>query len=69
MATVRDILKALDVITGGRVITDSFGYGGANPFVVTKTSGIPGKADRTARSRLGRSRYARQKSSGYDDPD
>ena len=38
MATVRDILKALDVITGGRVITDSFGYGGANPFVVTKTS-------------------------------
>ena len=66
MATVRDILKALDVITGGRVITDSFGYGGANPFVVTKTSGIPGKA---ARSRLGRSRYARQKSSGYDDPD
>lgn len=24
MATVRDILKALDVITGGRVITDSF---------------------------------------------
>ena len=34
MATVRDILKALDVITGGRVITDSFGYGGANPFVV-----------------------------------
>ena len=42
MATVRDILKALDVITGGRVITDSFGYGGANPFVVTKTSGIPG---------------------------
>ena len=44
MATVRDILKALDVITGGRVITDSFGYGGANPFVVTKTSGIPGKA-------------------------
>ena len=44
MATVRDILKALNVITGGRVITDSFGYGGANPFVVTKTSGIPGKA-------------------------
>ena len=44
MATVRDILKARDVITGGRVITDSFGYGGANPFVVTKTSGIPGKA-------------------------
>ena len=44
MATVRDILKALDVITGGRVITDSFGYGGAHPFVVTKTSGIPGKA-------------------------
>lgn len=70
MATVRDILKALDVITGGRVITDSFGYGGANPFVVTKTSGIPRQScDRTARSRLGRSRYARQKSSGYDDPD
>ena len=32
MATVRDILKALDVITGGRVITDSFGYGGATPL-------------------------------------
>ena len=44
MATVRDILKALDTITGGRVITDSFSYGGGNPFVVTKTSGIPGKA-------------------------
>ena len=68
MATVRDILKALDVITGGRVITDSFGYGGANPFVVTKTSGIPGKAV-TELPGLGRSRYARQKSSGYDDPD
>ncbi|MCD7873519.1 MAG: hypothetical protein LUH17_00670 [Acidaminococcaceae bacterium] len=44
MATVRDILKALDTITGGRVITDSFSYSGGNPFVVTKTSGIPGKA-------------------------
>ena len=44
MATVRDILKALDVITDGRVITDSFGYGGANPLVVTHTSRIQGKA-------------------------
>lgn len=44
MATVRDILKALDTITGGRVITKPFDYAGGNPFVVTKTSGIPGKA-------------------------
>lgn len=41
---VKDILEALDTITGGRVIRNSSCYAGANPFVVTKTSGIPGKA-------------------------
>lgn len=41
---VKDILEALDVISGGRVVRNSSGYAGANPFVVTKTSGIPGKA-------------------------
>lgn len=44
MTKVRDILTALDVITGGRVVKTSADYTGANPFVVTKTSGIPGKA-------------------------
>lgn len=42
--TVRDVVCALDVITGGRVIKGPGCYGGKNPFVVTKTSGIPGKA-------------------------
>jgi hypothetical protein len=42
---VADVLSALDKITGGRVITssdDAFGTG--NPFVVVKSSNIPGKA-------------------------
>ena len=42
---VADILEALNEITGGRVITqaeDAFARG--NPFVVVKTSHIPGKA-------------------------
>jgi len=43
--TVRDVLEALNEITGGRVITkaeDAFAQG--NPFVVVKTSHLPGKA-------------------------
>lgn len=39
--TVNDLEKALDVITGGRVITSG---NRKNPFVVTKSSDIPGKA-------------------------
>ncbi len=43
--TVRDVLAALDTITGGRVITSAEdAFGKANPFVVVKTSHIPGKA-------------------------
>jgi hypothetical protein len=42
---VRDVLTALDNITGGRVIKSIEDYtGGKNPFVVTKSSDIPGKA-------------------------
>lgn len=44
-ATVADVLDALNTITAGRVITKTdvpFGVG--NPFVVTKSSNIPGKA-------------------------
>lgn len=43
--TVADVLEALNVITNGRVIMKAetpFGVG--NPFVVTKSSNIPGKA-------------------------
>ncbi len=43
--TARDVLDALNEITAGRVITnaeDAFGQG--NPFVVVKTSHLPGKA-------------------------
>jgi hypothetical protein len=43
--TVRDVRDALNEITGGRVITkaeDAFSQG--NPFVVVKTSHLPGKA-------------------------
>ncbi len=42
---VADVLQALDAITGGRVvkgIADLFGA--KNPFVITKTSHVPGKA-------------------------
>ena len=42
--TVADIIQALDVITGGRIVKGPADYAGGNPFVVTKTSGIPGKA-------------------------
>lgn len=44
MTKVKDILNSLDVITGGRIVKGPMDYAGANPFVVTKTSGIPGKA-------------------------
>ena len=43
--TARDVLSALSKITGGRTIRnaeDAFGV--PNPWVVTKTSNIPGKA-------------------------
>ncbi|NWF56733.1 MAG: Nif3-like dinuclear metal center hexameric protein [Syntrophaceae bacterium] len=43
--TARDVLFALNEITGGRVITkaeDAFAQG--NPFVIVKTSHLPGKA-------------------------
>lgn len=44
-ATVADVLRALDKICAGRLIKrveDAFGNG--NPFVVVKTSHLPGKA-------------------------
>ncbi|MCD8083808.1 MAG: Nif3-like dinuclear metal center hexameric protein [Clostridiales bacterium] len=42
---VRDILAALDDLTGGRCVSGPEDYAsGKNPFVVTKSSGIPGKA-------------------------
>jgi len=42
---VKDVLQALDDLTGGRCLKTSGDYShGANPFVVTKTSDIPGKA-------------------------
>ena len=44
MVLVRDILNALDTVTGGRVVKGPSCYSGGNRFVVTKTSGIPGKA-------------------------
>ncbi len=43
--TVSDIVQALDRITGGRVVTDVGRVAaGLNPFVVTKSSDLPGKA-------------------------
>lgn len=45
IVTARDVLHVLDNITGGRVITSPEDLtGGKNPFVVTKSSNIPGKA-------------------------
>jgi hypothetical protein len=44
MALVSDVLGALDTITGGRVVKGPSCYSGGNRFIVTKTSGIPGKA-------------------------
>lgn len=42
---VKDVLKALDDLTNGRCVKSSSDYAnGKNPFVVTKTSNIPGKA-------------------------
>jgi hypothetical protein len=43
--TVADVNEALNVISNGRVImkTDA-PFGTGNPFIVTKSSGIPGKA-------------------------
>ena len=41
---VKDVQAALDVITGGRLVKGPACYAGKNPFVVTKSSGIPGKA-------------------------
>ncbi len=41
---VKDLLQVLDVITGGRCVRDAaVSGGGENRFVVTKSSGIPGK--------------------------
>lgn len=43
--TVNEVVKALDTITGGRVVTDiSQLTAGTNPFVVMKSSNIPGKS-------------------------
>lgn len=42
---VRDVLKALDDLTGGRCITSPADYvSGKNRFVLTKSSGLAGKA-------------------------
>jgi hypothetical protein len=40
---VKNVLDALDKITGGRVVKGPADYAGANRFVTTKTSHIPGK--------------------------
>jgi len=41
----KDVLMALDKITGGRVVKSPEDIsGGKNPFVVTKSSNLPGKA-------------------------
>lgn len=42
--TVKDLVMALDTITGGRVIRPGGASAGKNPFIVTKSSDIPGKA-------------------------
>ncbi|MEW6522984.1 MAG: Nif3-like dinuclear metal center hexameric protein [Bacillota bacterium] len=42
---VSDVVRALDAITGGRVVTSPADlFSGSNRFVVTKSSNIPGKA-------------------------
>ncbi|MBD2844956.1 Nif3-like dinuclear metal center hexameric protein [Paenibacillus sp. IB182496] len=42
---VRDVVEALDRISGGRMVKDwNEVTSGANPYVVTKTSHIPGKS-------------------------
>lgn len=40
---VKDVLEALDKITGGRIIRSPADFAGGNHFVTTKTSDIPGK--------------------------
>lgn len=43
--TVADVTEALNVISNGRVVTRAdLPFGTGNPFIVTKSSGIPGKA-------------------------
>ena len=43
--TVADVVDALDRITGGRVCVNASDlFSGRNRFVVTKSSGLPGKA-------------------------
>lgn len=45
MATVHDVLQALDTITGGRCLKNTAEIAdGRNRFVISKTSDIPGKA-------------------------
>lgn len=45
VTTVADVVEALNVITNGRCITKpETPFGTGNPFVVTKSSNIPGKA-------------------------
>ena len=45
VTSAKDIVRALDLVTGGRVIKDLGSWtSGKNPFVVTKSSNIPGKA-------------------------
>lgn len=40
---VKDVLAALDTITGGRIVKSPADYAGGNHFVTTKSSDIPGK--------------------------
>lgn len=43
--TVKDVVEALDKITGGRIVKDTSDIlTGKNPFVVMKSSNIPGKS-------------------------
>jgi hypothetical protein len=44
MVCVKDVINALDIISGGRVVKGPSCYAGGNRFVVTKSSGLPGKA-------------------------
>ncbi len=41
---VADLLGALDRITGGRLVREPLNGGKDHPFVITKDSGVPGKA-------------------------
>jgi hypothetical protein len=41
----KEVVKALDIITGGRIPKDIYQlYSGTNPFVVVKSSNLPGKS-------------------------